>query len=422
MQVELYHSRSNSVQRPKTKDQRPRIWFVSELYYPEETSTGYYITKIAEGLADRFEVHVLCGQPTYSARGLRAPRRELHEGVQIERCAGTTLDKNVLLFRLINILTLSLSTFWRAVFEFRRGDRVMVVTTPPSLPFIVALASRLRGAEYLLLIHDNYPEILIAVQKAKEDSWLVRLMNSMNRRLYKGAEQIIVVGRDMKELVAAKRNGDAARIVTIPNWAELERVDPAPRESNKLLAELGLTEKFVLLYAGNMGHPNDLESILWSAERLLPREEFHFLFIGSGVKKRWLEAQVKKNGLKNVTILPPRPRDDQTNFLNACDIAVISFVDKMLGVSMPSRTYNTLAAGKPMIGIADARSELAWVIEEERVGWVVPPGEAERLLEAIEAAQSQPQLLSEMGVRARATAVEKYSLKKAVADYLAVFE
>ena len=398
-----------------------RIWLVSELYYPEETSTGYYITKIAEGLAGRFDVHVLCGQPTYSARGLRASRKETHNGVDIERCTGTTLDKNVLLFRLINILTLSLSTFFRAVFQFQRGDRVLVVTTPPSLPFIVGLASRIRGARFLLLIHDNYPEILIAVGKVKEDAVLVRLMNRANKRLYKGAEKIIVVGRDMKELVANKLDSDAVPIVTIPNWAELERVDPAPRASNALLAEFGLLDKFVLLYAGNMGYPNDLESIMWCAEQLSQRDEFHFLFIGTGVKKSWLEARVKKSDLRNVTILPPRPRDDQTKFLNACDVALISLVEKMRGVSMPSRTYNTLAAGKPMIGIADAKSELAMVICEEQVGWIVPPFEGKLLLAAIEEAQSQPSLLAEMGERARVAAEKKYSLQKAVADYLQIF-
>ncbi len=399
-----------------------RIWLVSELYYPEETSTGYYITKIAEGMADNFEVHVLCGQPTYSARGVRAPRTEQHKGVHIERCIGTTLDKNVLMFRLINLLTLSLSTFFRAVGQFKRGDQVMVVTTPPSLPFIVAAACALRGAKYLLLIHDNYPEILVAAKKARPDGWFVRLMNWMNRKLYRGAQKIIVVGRDMKELVSGKMNGDAARIVTIPNWAELERVDPAPREQNRLLEELKLKDKFVLLYAGNMGYPNDLESIVKSAQELSGKEEFHFLFIGAGVKKRWLEATVKKSNLRNVTILPPRPRDDQTNFLNACDIAVISFVDKMLGVSMPSRTYNTLAAGKPMIGIADTNSELAQVIREEQVGWVVPPGEPEKLVQAILEAQSSTQRLAEMSARARRAAETKYALDKAVNDYLTVFK
>ena len=404
-------------------DQCPmtRIWLVSELYYPEETSTGYNITRIAEGLADRFDVHVLCGQPTYSKRGIRAPRNEIYNAVAIRRCAGTTLDKNVIAYRLLNIITLSLSIFIRALIHFKRDDKVMVVTTPPSLPFITALACWLRRSRYLLLIHDNYPEILIAAGMARPDSWLVRLMNRVNKRLYKGAYRIVVVGRDMKELLTRKRDGDASRIVTIPNWAELEIVEPCSRDDNQLLDELGLKDKFVILYAGNMGHPNDLESIVTSASMLREKSNIHFLFIGSGVKKRWLEDSIKDLGLKNVTVLPPRPREDQINFLNACDIALISLVDKMLGVSMPGRTYNTLAAGKPMIGVADAESELARVINEENVGWIVPPHNPDLLVQAIVEAESDRQRLIEMGARSRAAAVKKYSLRTAVEDYFAVF-
>ncbi len=398
-----------------------RIWLVSELYYPEETSTGYYITRIAEGLAGEFEVHALCGQPTYSARGLRAPRTESHNGVAIERCIGTTLDKNVLPFRIINLITLSLSIFFRALSQFKRGDLVLVVTNPPSFPFIASVVCRLRVARYLLLIHDNYPEILIAAKKAKPTGLFVRIFNRLNRRLYRGAEQIIVVGRDMKKLLSKKMNGDKSPVVIIPNWAELELVQAVPRSDNPLLAELGLSEKFVLLYAGNMGYPNDLDSILYCAEKLLDKEKYHFVFIGAGVKKRWLEFTVKANGLRNVTVLPPRPRSEQTIFLNACDIAVISFVDRMLGVSMPSRTYNTLAAGKPIIGIADPNSELSMVIKEEQVGWVVSPGEKEELMKAIIEAASSSQRLDEMGARARRAAENKYSLETAIKEYLAVF-
>jgi colanic acid biosynthesis glycosyl transferase WcaI len=399
-----------------------RIWLVSELYFPEETSTGYYITRIAEGLADRFDVHVLCGQPTYFKRGVRAARSETHNGVSIRRCAGTTLDKNVIAYRLLNIITLSITTFVRALIHFKRFDQVMVVTNPPSVPFLMALACRLRRSKYLLLIHDNYPEILIAAGKANPTGWLVRLMNRLNKWLYRGAARIVVVGRDMKELVTRKLDGDAGRIVTIPNWAELESVNPSSREKNGLLSELKLNEKFIVLYAGNMGYPNDLESIMASASLLKEKENIHFIFIGAGVKKRWLEETVKAQGLSNVTLLPPRPREDQTNFLNACDIALISLVDNMLGVSMPSRTYNTLAAGKPMIGVTDAESELARVIIEENVGWIVPPGQPDLLVKAILDASAEPQRLTEMGTRARAAAEEKYSLTKAVEDYFAVFD
>ena len=150
---------------------------------------------------------------------------------------GTRLDKNVIPFRLINMLTLGASVFLKALFNFKKGDRILVVTTPPSLPFITALAALMRGAAYTLLIHDNYPEILIAVEKAKSDSLLVKSLSFFNRWLYKYARKIIVVGRDMKELVAEKTRGLDIPMATIPNWAELETVEPVSRAENKLLRE-----------------------------------------------------------------------------------------------------------------------------------------------------------------------------------------
>ena len=244
------------------RDFKKNLWIVTELYYPEETSTGYYLTRIAEGLTEDFNVKALCGQPNYSGRGIRAPKKEVHNDVEIFRAFGTTLDKNIIFFRLINMLTLSFSIFWKALFNFRKGDKILVVTTPPSLPFITAIAALLRGGSYVLLIHDNYPEILIAVGKLKENSIFVRVVDFFNRWLYKYAAKIIVVGRDMRKLVEKKTYGLDIPIEYIPNWAELEQLKPAPRLENELLKELELLEKFVFLYAGNMGHPNDLKSIL----------------------------------------------------------------------------------------------------------------------------------------------------------------
>ena len=90
-------------------------------------------------------------------------------------------------------------------------------------------------------------------------------------------------------------------------------------------------------------------------------------------EKTLARSDCEKNSLGNVTILPPRPRDDQTNFLNACDVAIIRLSEKARRLDA-EQDLNTLAAGKPMIGIAEPTSELARVIEEEKVGWVVPPG------------------------------------------------
>ena len=398
-------------------NKKKRLWVVTELYYPEETSTGYYLTRLAEGLAGDFDVKVICGQPNYSARGAVAPKRDVHNEVEIFRTFGTTLDKNVILFRLINMLTLGVSTFFKALSNFQKGDRVLVVTTPPSTPFITAVASLFRGASHILLIHDNYPEILVAAEKTRENSVFVGTLNYFNRWLYKYASKIIVVGRDMKELVEKKTAGLDIPIVTIPNWAELETVAPAPREHNDLLKELGLQDKFVFLYAGNMGHPNDLESIVWCADNLRDDPNVHFIFLGAGVKKSWLQKEVAARKLTNITVLDPRPRAEQTIFLNACDVALVSLVRKMWGVSMPSRTYNILAAGKPMLALTEEHSELALVISDDNVGWTVPPGQPEALCERIKEIYKGRTELTDMGDRARNAALKRYSLQAAVDSY-----
>lgn len=396
---------------------KPGLWVITELYYPEETSTGYYLTRIAEGLADDFDVGVLCGQPNYSAKGTKAPKRERHKNVEIFRAFGTTLDKNVLIFRLINMISLSLSIFFKALFNFRKRDKVLVVTTPPSLPFIAAFASLVKGASYVLLIHDNYPEILVAVKKAKENSFFVNTLNFFNRWLYKYASKIIVVGRDMRELVEKKTAGLDIPIDTIPNWAELEQVEPAPRKENILLEELGVTQKLVFLYAGNMGYPNDIESIIHCAEKLKEDERFCFIFLGTGVKRKWLEAEIQNKALKNVRLLEPRPRTEQKIFLNACDVAIVTLVKKMRGVSMPSRTYNILAAGKPILALTERDSEIARVVEEDKVGWVVPPESPEILFQKIYEIYENQANFDEFGKNARESALEKYSLEKAVNQY-----
>lgn len=399
------------------KHPHPRLWVISELYYPEETSTGYYLTRIAEGLTDKFDVKVICGQPTYSMRGHRAPSHEIHNNVEIFRAAGTTLDKNVIPFRLLNMATLGLSTFVKALRQFRQGDRVLVVTTPPSTPFIVALASLARGSAYSLLIHDNYPEILVAVGKTRRNSFLSRSIDFFNRWLYKHAAKIIVVGRDMKELVETKTHGLDVPITVIPNWAELETVQPRPRGENELLRELEIEDKFVLLYAGNMGHPNDLETIVTAAEQLKENSDIHFLFLGAGAKRGWLESEVERLGLANVTLLHPRPRSEQPVFLNACDVALVSLVGEMWGVSMPSRTYNALAAGKPILALTEPGSEVERVIDDDNVGWSTRPGDPDALIGLIKEIAKNRMALAEMGKRSRSAAVDRYSLSNAIARY-----
>jgi glycosyltransferase involved in cell wall biosynthesis len=224
---------SDAESSPTNAAEPETLWILTEVYYPEEISTGYYLTSIAEGLSSKYKVKVLTGQPKHMSRGLKAAKQEVRNGVEIHRTWATTLDKNVMLFRLINMVTIGIAMFLRSILHFKKGDRVLVATAPPSLPVSTAIAALLRGASYSILVQDSYPEILIAVGAARKDSFFVRFVNFVNRAVYKHAAKIIVMGRDMNELFQRKSAGLDIPIVTIPNWADLESIRPAEKEKKR---------------------------------------------------------------------------------------------------------------------------------------------------------------------------------------------
>ena len=404
------------------EEKKKRLWIACELYYPEDNTTGFYMTRLAEGLAPHLDVHALCGQPNYHRRGQRAAKRERRNGVSIFRVSSTTFDKNIALLKIINMISLSLSMFLGGLRWFKKGDDVLIVSAPPTILFTVGLAALLKGCSYKLLIHDNYPEMLVAAGTISKDSLLESLYIFLNRWLYKYTSRVIVVGRDMAVTAERKVGGLNIPVSIIPNWAELESVSPQDKSENTLLASLGLSEKFVLLYAGNMGYPQDIDSIYEASRKLADLDDVHFIFLGSGTKRRVLETMIERDEPSNITILPAQPRENQKDFLNACDIAFVSLIEKMKGVSVPSRTYNIMAAGKPILAITEPGSEISQIIAEENNGWTVSPGKPEDLEHVIREIYSRRDSLFEMGKRSRSAAVEKYSETLAVQRYLEILQ
>lgn len=397
------------------------IWVVSELFYPEETSTGHYLTQIAAGVAMGARVKVLCSQPTYSQRGQRAPWREWYRGMEIIRCWSTTLNCNVILLRLLNLVTISVSIFGQAVWRFQKGDRVLVVTNPPLLPYVILLASWLRGATPVLLVHDVYPEVLGVFGRRSTLFLAFRIVDRLSSWLYRRMKRVVVIGRDMVRLVQRK-GVDARRIEIITNWADLHEIGPMPRRDNPIRRESGIGDRFVVQYCGNMGRTHGLGDLVATARSLRDREDIHFMMVGSGARYAWLEQTVTEESLANVSVHPRRPRSDLCALLNACDLAVIALLPNMSGVSVPSRMYNVMAAGKPILAIADDDSELAMTVREQRIGWVVRPGDIDGVAAAIKKAASDMEALKGMGRRARRLAETRFNPDRIIEQYRVLFE
>ena len=398
------------------------ILLVSELYYPEEISTGFILTKIAEGLAEYTSVQVITGPPDYS--GLKeAPRFEVRNNVKIERVSAISLNKNKIASRLLRSIILSFKLALKTIMKAKKGDIIFVVTNPAPLLILMTIVARLTRTTLVVLVHDVFPENLEAAKLLKRDSFfskvLFEILLGIFNSVYRAADHIIVIGRDMEKIIRSKLNNKSPKVSVITNWADTVDIFPTERSTNQMIKDLDLEKKFIVQFAGNIGRVQGVEQMLYAAE-ILKNENCHFIFIGDGAKKSWLVEQIKERRLSNVTTLNFMPRKEQQVFLNACDVGLVSLAPGMTGLGVPSKTYNILAAGKPVIAIVDADSEIGLLVNEEKIGWVINPGNADQLAAVIKEA-SLLKNLKEMGIRARKIAEGECSLAAIIVKYRKAF-
>jgi len=294
---------------------------------------------------------------------------------------------------------------------------VVVLNGPNPLPYITKIFCSFRKTETILRIDDVYPEVLIATGVIPEKSIVARCVRYLNMLLFRRVDRVVVLGRDMKALAEkATRNG-ANHIKIIHNWGDVDTVLPKDKAENPLLDQLGLKDRFVISCAGNMGRAQAIETMFGAISQIKNNADIHFVFVGSGAKRPWMEREIRTKKLHNVTLVEQRPRSDQINFLNACDLVLASLIPGMAGAGVPSRMYNVMAAGKPLIAIAEEESELSRVVREEQIGWVVEPDNPEKLANVILEAYMKKEVLHNMGKRARIAAEQKYSRDKIIQDY-----
>jgi colanic acid biosynthesis glycosyl transferase WcaI len=393
-----------------------RLWIISEFYYPDENATGHLLTQIAEGMAKTEEVHVLCGKGVCQ-KIVQGKSVSVRNHVFIERVNSSAFNKDVLFLRVINIISLSVRILLRLFQNLHRDDKVIVVTNPPALPFMSAIACWLKRAEYSVLMFDLYPDVLVVTKILSKENPFTIILRWMTNILFRYSQHVIALGRDMSHLLSRKYRGARGRIIVIPNWGDIDIITPKNKNQNAILKELSINDKFIVQYAGNIGRTHNVDLLLECAELLKDKTDICFLFIGDGAKKNWLTESVEKRKLNNVIVKTFYSRERQSDVHTACDIAVVSFIPGMVGISVPSRMYNIMAAGKPILAITDPESELAMVVQEENIGWVVTSYQTRDVVDVILAARGNKAMLFEMGKRARKAAEEKYSFEKIIPLY-----
>ena len=360
---------------------KKKIWIVSEFYYPIVTSTGFYMTEISEYLVSKgMDVHVICTGAKYNEIEEYHPKKfEIHNGVNIYRVLIPEINKNNFVKRVFRLLLSSIFLSFKILKKVKRGEELLVVTNPAFLLILMPVISYLKGIRYKLLVHDIFPENIVAISKMATSSFGYKNLKKLFDKSYVNADLCISIGRDMTEVIERKTKGKV-KVELVPNWADNKEVFPLRKEETQLYNQLNIPG-FIFQFAGNLGHAQGLDNIL-AALSLVENMDISFLFIGGGAKVEMIKNFSEQK--ENVIYVGFQERSMQKDFLNACDVAIVTLSDGMYGLGVPSKSYNIMAAGKPILYIGDEKSEIALCIKEYNIGWLVKPNDPYSLKNAIE--------------------------------------
>ncbi len=341
------------------------------------------------------------------------------DNLTVHRIKTARYDKNRIMQRIIRCFLITWRFMVYAVSRVKRDDVVFAVTNPAFLVLFLAILRKVKSFKYVLLVYDVFPENLIPAGLAKKHSLRYRLALSCFNWAYRTADEMIVIGRDMEEVVQNKiRNG--CRITQIPNWADVDAIRPQPKTENELIRSYGLQDKTVFLFAGNLGRVQGIENLLKAIERTRSRSAA-FLFAGNGAMQPQIERFIREHPDKCMLHIGHFPMSAQQLFLNACDVAFVTLNDAMYGLGVPSKSYFNMAAGKSLLLVADSESEIGRVVLEEKIGWVMPPNAPDALARKIDQICTMHEL-GEIGKRARSVAERRFSERVILSRYSDYFK
>ena len=251
----------------------------------------------------------------------------------------------------------------------------------------------------LVISQDVFPEIATELDRLRNPA-VVGVLGALVAAYLRRADRIVAIGETMRKRLQAK-GAPPDRLRVIPNWVDTREITPQPRD-NEWATQNDLVSKFVVMHSGNVGHAQDLDSLVRAATFLRDLTDLRIVIAGFGARHAQMLALAERLEVEDtVRFLPYQKRERLPFSLSSADLHVVGLAKGLAGYVVPSRLYGILSAGRPVIAAADEESETARLVQEVGCGIVIPPGRPELLARTIRAAADGAYDLEEMGRRGR---------------------
>ena len=412
---------------------KKKLLIYAHYYAPDVASTGQILQDQAEGMLSDFDVTVICTVPSYTGtieekyKEKKLYREEIN-GVKVLRVPVPEFRKSSKKSRIKNLLAYFFGAR-KATKEVGQQDYVFTISQPPIMGGMLGVYGKKKlKAKMIYCIQDFNPEQIMATGYIKMPV-LMKAAMWMDKRSCTKSDLVVTVGRDLCQTLQARFKGQTIPNYTmINNWIDDKEIYPLPEDHPGIVEfreKFGLTDKFVIMYSGNIGLYYDLEGLIKVIEKYKNAKtpdgrDVVFAFVGAGSVLDKLLVYKKEHHLDNVVFIPYQDKDKLIYSLNAADVHWCVNAKGIKGVSCPSKFYGIAGVAKPVLGVLEKGSEVQMLIEEADCGKCSEPGDYASIKKNIHwfIDNAGSDNLPEMGQRGHAYLVEHLTKDCSIEKYI----
>ena len=400
-----------------------KITIICPHFAPDTAPTGEVMTQIVNELQHLgHRIHVVTSLPWYRDHSIepgwtgRLISREKTSWGKITRIHPfASKNRTNILARAIAFGAFSCAAALVATLT-RRTEIILAMSPPLTLGLAGWVAAKRHKAPLILNIQDIHPDAAIATGTLT-DTRVIQLLRRIERTSYAKADAVTVLSDDLRKKLIS-RIDEESKLRVIPNFVDTEQIYPGDR-NNSYRHELGVTDETIVMYAGNVGFSQPLELVLEAARYLADRDDIIFVINGNGSRRAYFEKEAEE--LPNVTFMDYQPRQRLNEVLAAGDIHIIPLQKGLSSISVPSKFYSILAAGRPVLASVDPGTEIDLVVTRSGAGRSTPAGDTQEFIAALTALIDDPHGRVAAGLEARRFAEEWLSAKAVAESYNELF-
>lgn len=407
-----------------------KVLFLTSYFYPEQAASSYLGDNIRSAICDaRIEIELYTPVPS---RGISSELRNkyikkkyeclLDNRMYVHRFSLMKEGKSPLQ-RAFRYFLCCLKQFYFGVFskEAKQCDVLFATSTPPIQGAMAAFVKRFRKIPFVYNLQDIFPDSLTGTGLTKKGSLMWKIGCMIENYTYRHADKIIVISEDFKKNIMAKGVPED-KIVVVYNWVDQNAVRPIEKSDNPFYSEFGLdSEKFRVVYAGNLGNAQNIDVILNAARRLKENEQIEFVIFGSGGQEFDIKKSIVVEKLQNVKFFPLQPLDKVSYVYSLGDLCIVSCKAGLGGSAMPSKTWNILSTARPVLANFD-EGELKNLLESNDCGIFTKAGDVDALVDAITKVSKEPNRCDKMGRNGRLFVMDNLTREVGTQKYVEVIK